>query len=66
MTRKEKIARFIAGTILFIPIYAGGMFFFSDTGIDWVETILISLMWSAGMVVFEILWQKRKPANSES
>ncbi|HET8865978.1 MAG TPA: hypothetical protein VFM80_09810 [Gracilimonas sp.] len=59
MTRKEKFARFIVGIILFIPIYASGMYFFSETGIGWVETILISVMWSGGMVVFEICWQKR-------
>lgn len=63
MERKEKFARFIAGIILFIPIYASGMYFFSDTGIDWVETIIISVMWSGVMVVFETLWQKRKRSS---
>jgi hypothetical protein len=66
MTKKEKLARFIAGIIIFTPIYASGMYFFSDTGIDWVETIIISVMWSGGMVVFETLWRKIKPTKEES
>lgn len=59
MTRKEKLARFVAGIIVFAPIYASGMYLFSDTGFDWLETVVISVLWSAGMVVFEMFWQKR-------
>lgn len=66
MTRKEKFARFIAGIIVFGPIYGMGMFFFSESGFNWVETLLVSVLWSAGMVVFESFWQKLKPTKSES
>ncbi|MCH2451266.1 MAG: hypothetical protein MK198_14130 [Gracilimonas sp.] len=59
MSRKEKFARFVAGIIVFAPIYGIGMYLFSDTGFDWIETLFVSVLWSAGMVVFESFWQKR-------
>ncbi|MEX2478614.1 MAG: hypothetical protein WD357_09275 [Gracilimonas sp.] len=61
MTRKEKIGRFIAGIIVFAPIYGIGMYIFSD--FDWIETLFVSVLWSAGMVVFESWWQKRKKSS---
>jgi hypothetical protein len=63
MSRKEKFTRFIAGVIVFAPLYGSGMYFFSDTGFDWLETLFVSVLWSAGMVVFESWWQKRKKSS---
>jgi|AntRauTorcE11897_2_1112592.scaffolds.fasta_scaffold00445_12 hypothetical protein len=65
MIRKEKFARFIAGIIVFAPIYGIGLYIFSENGFDWLETLFVSVLWSAAMVVFENWWQKRK-AGSES
>lgn len=58
MTKKEIVSRFIVGIIVFGPIYASGMYFFSDTGFSWFETIFVSVLWSAGMVVFEYFWNR--------
>ncbi|MAL17890.1 MAG: hypothetical protein CL670_12250 [Balneola sp.] len=66
MKRKEKFGRFVGGIIVFAPIYGVLMYIFSDTGFDWIETLLVSVLWSAGMVVFESFWQKRKkPSDSQ-
>jgi len=66
MTRKEKFAHFIGGILVMAPIYAGILYFISGTGIDWIQTILFAVLWSAGMVVFENWWQKRKVSSEES
>lgn len=66
MTKKEKLARFIAGIIVFYPIYGSGMYIFSDGGFNWVETLFVTVFWSAGMVVFETIWRKIKPTKKES
>ncbi|MFP8489364.1 hypothetical protein ACKGJO_09710 [Gracilimonas sp. Q87] len=66
MTQKEKLARFIAGIIVFAPFYGIGLYFFSDTGFEWFETLFVAVFWSAGMVIFETLWRKIKPIKNES
>jgi len=58
MSKKEMLARFIVGVILFGPFYGIGLYIFSDSGFSWFETVFVSILWSAGMVLFEIFWQK--------
>lgn len=64
MSKKEMLARFIVGIMVFGPIYGIGLYIFSDTGFTWFETVFVSILWSLGMVLFETFWQKwKKPSK---
>jgi hypothetical protein len=64
MSKKEMAGRFIAGVLVFGPLYGLGLYIFADTGFSWFETIIVSVLWSAGMVIFETFWQKlKKPSK---
>ncbi len=66
MSKKEMVARFLVGIIVFGPLYGIGLYIFSETGFTWFETIFVSVLWSLGMVLFENFWQKwRKPSKPQ-
>lgn len=59
MDRKQKYISLITGAFIFFLVYTLIQYLFTDQDIDLFVNLIISILWSAGMLAFEV-WRKKK------
>lgn len=59
MGKKERYITFVTGTIIFFLVYTLIQYLFREQEIDLFTNLIISVLWSGGMLAFEV-WRKKK------
>lgn len=57
MQRKELIARFVAGILVYFVLYSA-IILLTSNSYNLLETVIMAIFWSIGMSIFEIGWKK--------